>query len=84
MRGVGSFRTYSFRRELSAEWFEARSTASTTARSARTMPVFVAFPLNNDCEPHFGFYSRRTFADEEIALLAAALRGIKWTPPPCC
>ncbi len=40
--------------------------------------VFVAFPLNEDAESHFGFYSHKTFTDEEIAHLASALRGIKW------
>jgi DNA-binding CsgD family transcriptional regulator len=78
MRGVGSFRTYSFRRELPAEWFEGAFYRQHYGSVGTNDAVFVAFPLNNDCESHFGFYSRRTFADEEIALLAAALRGIKW------
>ena len=40
--------------------------------------VFVAFPINQDCESHFGFYSRKTFTDAEIERLTYALRGIKW------
>lgn len=78
MRGVGTFRTYSFRRELPPEWFEGAFYRQHYGSVGTHDAVFVAFPLNNDCESHFGFYSRRTFADEEIALLAAALRGIKW------
>jgi DNA-binding CsgD family transcriptional regulator len=78
MRNVGAFRTYCFRRELSEDWFRSafyeRHYASVDVFDA----VYVAFPLNEDCESHFGFYSRKTFTDEEIALLAYALRGIKW------
>lgn len=78
MRNVGTFRTYSFRRELPAEWFEGpfyrRHYGSVGTHDA----VFVAFPMNGDCESHFGFYSARTFTDEEIAWLAYAVRGIKW------
>jgi DNA-binding CsgD family transcriptional regulator len=78
MRDVGAFRTYSFRRELPEAWFRSpfyeRHYGSIGAFDA----VFVAFPLNEDCESHFGFYARKTFADEEIELLAYALRGIKW------
>ncbi|WP_162375618.1 helix-turn-helix transcriptional regulator [Ancylobacter sp. TS-1] len=78
MRGVGTFRTYSFRRELPASWFETpfyeRHYGSVGTHDA----VFVAFPLNDDCESHFGFYAGRTFTDAEIALLEQVLRGIKW------
>lgn len=78
LRGVGTFRTYSFRRELPPEWFDSpffhRHYGSVGTQDA----VFVAFPLNQDCESHFGFYSHRTFSDAEIAHLAYALRGIKW------
>ncbi|QRG06052.1 helix-turn-helix transcriptional regulator [Xanthobacter dioxanivorans] len=78
LRGVGTFRTYSLRRELPPEWFETpffhRHYGSVGTQDA----VFVAFPLTRDCESHFGFYSRRTFAEAEIARLAYALRGIKW------
>ncbi|MEP9378733.1 helix-turn-helix transcriptional regulator [Aquabacter sp. CN5-332] len=78
MRGVGTFRTYSFRRELPAEWFASDFYARHYGSVGTHDAVFVAFPLNDDCESHFGFYSTRTFTDEEIALLAYALRGIKW------
>lgn len=40
--------------------------------------VFVTFPLNGDCESHFGFYAGDTFTDEQIVLLARSLGGIKW------
>ncbi|CDX21298.1 Transcriptional regulator, LuxR family [Mesorhizobium sp. ORS 3324] len=78
MRDVGSFRTYSFRRELPQEWFESEFYRRHYGLVGTHDAVFVAFPLNADCESHFGFYSRKTFADEEITLLAQALRGIKW------
>jgi DNA-binding CsgD family transcriptional regulator len=78
MRDVGTFRTYSLRRELPPEWF-ASPFYGRHYRSVGTHDaVFVAFPLNQDCESHFGFYSRKTFTDEEVALLVNALRGIKW------
>jgi DNA-binding CsgD family transcriptional regulator len=78
MRNVGAFRTYSFRRELSEDWFGSAFYQSHYASVGTFDAVFVAFPLNQDCESHFGFYSRRTFADEEITLFAYALRGLKW------
>jgi len=78
MRNVGTFRTYSFRRELPADWFASpfyeRHYGSVGTHDA----VFVAFPFNDDCESHFGFYSATTFTDDDIALLGYALRGIKW------
>ncbi|MGY4284849.1 DNA-binding CsgD family transcriptional regulator [Bradyrhizobium sp. LM2.7] len=78
MRGVGTFRTYSFRRELPPEWFESPFYDSHYGSIGTCDAVFVAFPLNQDAESHFGFYSRKTFTDGEIARLAHALRGIKW------
>ncbi|MBR0783454.1 helix-turn-helix transcriptional regulator [Bradyrhizobium iriomotense] len=78
MRDVGAFRTYSFRRELPADWFGSPFYERHYGSVGTFDAVFVAFPLNEDCESHFGFYSRKTFTDEEIALLAYALRGIKW------
>jgi len=78
LRAVGTFRTYSFRRELPPEWFESPFYRSHYEVIGTYDAVFVAFPLNEDAESHFGFYSRKTFTDEEIARLASALRGIKW------
>ncbi|PZQ53868.1 MAG: hypothetical protein DI570_23610 [Phenylobacterium zucineum] len=78
MRGVGTFRTYSLRRELPASWFEGAFYAEHYASVGTHDAVFVAFPLNQDCESHFGFYSRGPIADGTIAELAYALRGIKW------
>ncbi|MCK0206662.1 helix-turn-helix transcriptional regulator [Starkeya koreensis] len=78
MRGVGTFRSYSFRRELPAEWFSSPFYEQHYGRVGTFDAVFVAFPLNGDCESHFGFYSARTFTDEEIQLLMLGLRGIKW------
>lgn len=78
LRDVGAFRTYSFRRELPADWFESAFYEHHYGSVGIFDAVFVAFPLNEAAESHFGFYSRKTFTDEEIALLAYALRGIKW------
>jgi DNA-binding CsgD family transcriptional regulator len=78
MRGVGTFRTYSFRRELPPEWFESPFYKVHYGSVGTSDAVFVAFPLNQEAESHFGFYSRKAFGDDEIARLAYALRGIKW------
>lgn len=78
LRDVGAFRTYSFRRELPAAWFESDFYQRHYGTAGTSDAVFVAFPLNEDCESHFGFYARDRFTDEAIILLAEALRGIKW------
>lgn len=78
MKDVGAFRTYSFRRELPEDWFQSTFYQRHYASVGTFDAVFVAFPLNEDCESHFGFYAGRRFTDDEIALLAYALRGIKW------
>ncbi len=78
MRGVGTFRTYSFRRELSPEWFESPFYQYHYGSVGTCDAVFIGFPLNQDAESHFGFYSRKTFTGEEITLLSYAVRGIKW------
>lgn len=78
MRNVGSFRTYSFRRELPESWFASPFYKRYYAAVGTFDAVFVAFPLNADCESHFGFYARERFTDAAIATLAYTLRGIKW------
>ncbi|HEY8034107.1 MAG TPA: helix-turn-helix transcriptional regulator [Methylobacter sp.] len=78
MRSVGTFRTYSFRRELSPEWFESPFYKYHYGSVGTCDAVFIGFPLNQDAESHFGFYSRKTFTDEEVELFSYALRGIKW------
>jgi DNA-binding CsgD family transcriptional regulator len=78
MLDVGKFRTYSFRRQLPESWFETPFYQRHYGSVGTFDAVFVAFPLNEDSESHFGFYSRKSFTDEEIELLAYALRGIKW------
>ena len=78
MNGVGTFRSYSFRRELPEAWFETPFYERHYGSVGTFDAVFVAFPLNDDCESHFGFYSARTFTDDEIRLLELALRGLKW------
>jgi DNA-binding CsgD family transcriptional regulator len=75
---VGIYRTYSFRRELPPEWFESPFYERYYGSVGTYDAVFVAFPLNQDAESHFGFYSRETFTDSHIERLAYALRGIKW------
>jgi DNA-binding CsgD family transcriptional regulator len=78
MRDVGSFRTYSFQRDLPPAWFESPFYHYYYGNLGTRDAVFVAFPLNRDAESHFGFYSRQVFTDEAIALLNFAVRGIKW------
>ena len=78
LRNVGTYRTYSFRRELPPEWFESPFYKLHYGSVGTHDAVFVAFPLNQDAESHFGFYSRDTFTDDQIARLVYALRGIKW------
>lgn len=77
MRGVGTFRTYSFRRELPPEWFESSFYQAFYGSVGTFDSLFIGFPFNEDAESHFGFYSSRMFTDEEIAVLTYALRGIK-------
>jgi DNA-binding CsgD family transcriptional regulator len=78
MRGVGTFRTYAFRRDLTPDWFGSPFYDVHYGSVGTHDAAFVAFPMNGDCESHLGFYSRKTFTDDEIALLAYAARGIKW------
>lgn len=78
MRDLGSFRTYSLRRGLPAEWFESSLYRRYYGSIGIYDAIFVGFPLNEDCESHFGFYATRPIADETIELLAYAMRGIKW------
>ncbi|QGM44592.1 helix-turn-helix transcriptional regulator [Methylocystis heyeri] len=78
MRDVGKFRAYSFRRDLPEEWFESSFYRHHYASVGVFDAAFVAFPLNDDSESHFGFYSGRAFTDKEIELFSYALRGIKW------
>lgn len=78
MRRVGHFRTYGHRRDLPADWFDGPAYHTFCARFGTVDSVWVGFPINADAESHFGFYARRVFTETEIALLAHALRGIKW------
>ena len=78
LRDVGTFRTYSFRRELPAAWFSPPFYDQHYGSVGIHDAVFVAFPLNGDSESHFGFYACAPIPDETIALLRYALRGIKW------
>lgn len=78
MRNVGEFRTYGHRRDLPAEWFDGPAYHTYSARFGTVDSVWVGFPINRDAESHFGFYSRSVFIEKDIALLAYALRGIKW------
>lgn len=78
LREVGQFRTYSLRRELPAHWFETPFYHRHYGAFGIHDVVFVAFPLNADCESHFGFYSNGPIADDVIAALTYALRGLKW------
>ncbi len=78
LREVGRFRTYAFRRDLPRAWFASPFYREHYAAAGIHDAVFVAFPLNEDCESHFGFYSERRFSAAEIRRLSSALRGIRW------
>lgn len=78
MRDVGAFRTYSFRRDLPPEWFETPFYKHHYGSIGAHDGAYVAFPLNEDCESHFAFYSGEIIDEAKIARLAYALRGIKW------
>jgi len=78
LQAVGTFRSYSFRRELTADWFESPFYRHYYEAVGTHDAVFVAFPLSEDLESHFGFYSGRIFSNAEIEALEFCLRGIKW------
>lgn len=78
MRGIGAFRTYGHRRDMPAQWFDGPVYQAFCARFGTVDSVWVGFPINADAESHFGFYARHVFTEREIALLAYAIRGIKW------
>lgn len=78
MRGVGRFRSYAFRRDLPPAWFESPFYRTYYGAVGTQDAAFIGFPLGSDAESHFGFYARQAFSEEQIALLAYALRGIKW------
>lgn len=78
LRGVGTFRTYGFRRDLPAAWFSSPFYRTYYEAVGTHDAVFVAFPLNHDCESHFGFYAATTFPEGAIARLATTLRAVKW------
>lgn len=78
LRDLGRFRNYTFRRELPDAWFGSPFYRQHYGDFGIEDATFVAFPLNEDCESHFGFWSRQRLDDETIALVTYALRGIKW------
>jgi len=78
MRDVGSFRTYVLRRDLPADWFGSVFYDTYYKPFGTVDAAFVGFPINSDAESHFGFYARSEFTERDVALLAYALRGIKW------
>lgn len=78
LQDVGRFRTYSLRRGLPADWFDTPFYHRHYGAFGVYDLVLIAFPLNEDCESHFGFYASEPIAEETIALLTYALRGIKW------
>ena len=74
----GASATYSFRRDMPETWFASPFYARHYGDVGTFDAVFVAFPLNDDCESHFGFYSAKTFTEADIRRLELSLRGIKW------
>lgn len=78
LKEVGHFRTYSLRRGLPADWFDTPFYDRHYGAFGIYDMVIVAFPLNEDCESHIGFYSKGPISDETIERLTYAMRGIKW------
>jgi DNA-binding CsgD family transcriptional regulator len=78
MRAVGEFRTYAFRRDLPASWFESSFYREHYQAVGTMDALFVAFPLGPDAESHFAFYADHCFEARDVALAAFAARGIKW------
>lgn len=82
VRGAGErFRAFSLRGAMTPAWFEAPYYRMFYAGRGVRDAIIVYFPLNADAESVFIFHGdadRGSFAPEEIALAARALRGIKW------
>lgn len=78
LRDLGRFRTYSFRRDLPEAWFHSPFYREHYGSHGVEDAMFVGFPLNSDCESHFGFWSGRVLDDQTLARVAYALRGLKW------
>lgn len=78
LRHVGAFRIYGFRRDLPAAWFASTFYRAHYEPLGINDAIFIAFPLNRDCESHFGFYGRTAFSEPAIIQLASTLRGVKW------
>ncbi|MFH1556667.1 MAG: helix-turn-helix transcriptional regulator [Pseudomonadota bacterium] len=78
LRDFGHFRNYTFRCELPEAWFASSFYQQHYGDHGIADATFVAFPVNQDCESHFGFWARRPLEDETVALITYALRGIKW------
>jgi len=78
LQDVGKFRTYSLRRGLPSDWFDTPFYHRHYGAFNVYDLVLIAFPLNGDCESHFGFYASAPISEETIMRLAYALRGIKW------
>ncbi|MGV2980476.1 LuxR C-terminal-related transcriptional regulator [Camelimonas sp. ID_303_24] len=78
LRDLGRFRHYTFRHELPADWFSSPFFQAHYGAFGIQDATFVAFPVNQDCESHFGFWSGQPMESADIALVSYALRGIKW------
>ena len=78
LRDLGRFRNYTFRHELPAAWFESPFFQRHYGVHGIKDATFVGFPINADGESHFGFWADRILEDETVALIAYALRGLKW------
>lgn len=78
LRDLGAFRTYSLRGDLPPAWFDTPFYKTHYGAAGICDAAFVAFPLSEDCESHFGFYAREPIPAAALELLTYALRGIKW------
>jgi DNA-binding CsgD family transcriptional regulator len=80
-RDAGTFRSFRLRAVMRPAWFEEDFYRTFHGSRGFHDQCFVCFPLNEDYESTFAFIRigvQKDFTEEEEAIAAYALRGIKW------
>ncbi len=81
VRDAGTFRSFRLRAVMRPAWFEEDFYQTFHASRGFHDQCFVCFPLHEDYESTFAFQRvgvKEDFTEEEEAIAAFALRGIKW------
>jgi DNA-binding CsgD family transcriptional regulator len=81
VRGAGTFRVVSLRRDMPRSWFDCEFYRELYAGRGISDALSAGFPVTEDAESHFVFHRDRhaaPFGDRELALAATTLRGLKW------